>query len=107
MTLSTTRKKPGYAVFKTGYITNGNLTAVASDASFFETHLIDGANPYPQAMQENIKKIQKRLMTFEEDFENAPDFSYPDGYTGTKIDFSGHGRLPKPPAAWCITTWKI
>lgn len=82
-------EKPGYAVFKTGYITNGNLTAVASDASFFETHLIDGANPYPQAMQENIKKIQKRLMTFEEDFENAPDFSYPDGYTGTKIDFSG------------------
>lgn len=88
--------KPGAPLIKGGYLVeqdsanslNGEIP-ITVDHSFFETHTIDAQNPYPAPVQENIKKVCRRIMTYEEDFENVEPYEIPAGYNKTRVEFSG------------------
>lgn len=88
--------KDGQPVFKGAYLANYNagvLTGGAIDVntsdSFFNSHTIDSANPYPDLVRSTVEKINSALVTVENDFKNAPEFLYPAEHTGSRVFFSG------------------
>lgn len=88
--------KEGTPVLKGGFLTTGfdgeltlqSFTFHASD-SFFDTHTVDGEDPFPQSVRDALDTINHALMTYEEDFRNAPVFAYPEEYTGSRVYFTG------------------
>lgn len=90
-------KKAGNPIFDGAYLVSGEqksvlkggtLTVDTSD-NFYDTHTIAMDDSYPSSVQESINKICNRLYTNKQDFENAVAFTYPTGYTGPKIAYSG------------------
>lgn len=71
-----------------GNVSGGKINVNTKD-SFYKTHTIDSTNAYPDSVKESIAAIAKSVMTYEEDFENAPQFEYPSGYNGSKVYFTG------------------
>ena len=71
-----------------GRIFRGNVEFDTND-KFFTDHTIDSTNPYPDSIKENIDKINHALLTYEEDYANAPEFVYPANHTGSKVYFKG------------------
>lgn len=88
--------KEGTPVLKGGFLTTGTagvltLPSFTFDAadSFFDTHTVDGDHPFPQSVRDALDTINHALMTYEEDFQSAPVFAYPEEYTGSRVYFTG------------------
>ena len=73
-------------------ISGGNSDVNTSD-SFYKSHTIDSTNSYPESVRSSVASLAKAVMTYEEDFENAPEFDYPAGYEGSRVYFTG-GYIP-------------
>ena len=56
---------------------------------FFTEHTIDSSNPFTDTVKQTINKINYNLLTYEEDYQNVPEFLYPAEYTGSKVYFKG------------------
>lgn len=94
-------KKDGNPVFHGAYLVSGdpgNIKGgnidVNTEDSFYGSHTIDSTDSYPDSVKNNIASLAKALMTYEEDFQNAPEFSYPAGYEGSRVYFTG-GSIPE------------
>lgn len=89
-------EKEGSPVFDGAFLVNGSVSELSGrgfqfDAQdpFFSEHTVDSGDSYPDTVKEAIRKINYALMTYEEDFQNAPDFVYPSDYTGSRVYFTG------------------
>ena len=72
-----------------GSLTVGGLTFKSQD-TFFETRTVDGADPLPQTIVDNLALINRALMTYEDDYAAAPMFEFPADYEGSRTVFSGN-----------------
>lgn len=86
----------GSPVFTGVYLVNGNPGKLTkgnfefdTNHSFFDQHTIDSTNPFPERLKETFDKINYNLLTYEEDYANAPEFTYPAEHTGSKVYFKG------------------
>ncbi len=90
------REKEGTPVFtgafmvsgSVGELSEGTLRFHAQDP-FFDSHTIDSDSLYPDSVKEALQKISYALITYESDYQDAPDFAYPAGYTGSRVHFTG------------------
>ena len=58
-------------------------------ARFFDTHTIDSKNPLPDEIKNNLNTLLRGIATTEEDWLNAPEYTYSDEYQGPEIYFTG------------------
>ena len=72
-----------------GVLQVGEYSFNAAD-SFFDSHTISINDTYPVNVQDNIKKINKAIMTYYDAFENVDEFQYPGTQAGSKILFTGN-----------------
>lgn len=92
-------KKNGTPVFDGFYLTSdndehtilsGGSIDVDTSADFFKYRIIDSSNdPYPMHVKKALDKINFELMTYDDDYQNAEPFIYPEGYDGTMVMFNG------------------
>ena len=88
--------KDGTPIFKGVFLADSDAGTLSvgdfsfkADDKFFDTHTINADEPYPESVQNNLQKINRALMTYEEDYENAPVFEYPADAAGSRVYFTG------------------
>ena len=89
-------EKNGEPVFKNAFLVNDTNTTLSNKGlsfnasnKFFDTHTISSADPFPATIRNDLETLRHALYTYEEDYELAKPFIFPDGYNGPKIVFSG------------------
>lgn len=71
-------------------IFTGFATASGRPDSFFAAHTVLRDDFYPRAVQAKLDEMNAALLTFEEDYANAPAFEYPERDPGFRVHFSGN-----------------
>lgn len=99
VTLIPNSEKEGCPVFDGFYLTCGDdktiLTGGSRDVnaadSFFDSHTVSCADAYPIHIINALKKINDALLTYEDDYRNAPDYNFHTdrGASGFRLRFSG------------------
>lgn len=92
------RGKAGNPVFDGAYIVRGDFKGTLSGGAFsfeagdafFDKHVVDSKNPYPNEIKEALDEINKFLLTYEYEYENPPVYKYPSSYKGVKFRFTGN-----------------
>lgn len=67
----------------------GSTYKISSNDPFYDTHTIDSKNPLPEDKKDALKTLCLAIATDASDWENPPEFTYPDDYIGPEIYFSG------------------
>jgi len=89
--------KLGNPLFDGAYLISGDLAqtlqggsiSVNTKDAFYDTHIIDSMNAYPQTVQTAIQQINRSLLTYESDYKDVSAFTYPKDYKGVKLNFKG------------------
>lgn len=87
--------KAGQPVFYGGYLASkeelmlSGKHSVNTKNKFFRSHTINIGNSLPKATAENIVNMALATMTSENDFANAPKYTYPANFKGAKVKFGG------------------
>ena len=100
VTVEKNPEKEGAPVF------TGVATASGQADAFFQNHTVLRDDFYPQTVQAKLDEINAALLTFEEDYANAPVFDYPERDPGFRVHFSGNS-LAEIASGAVITTISI
>lgn len=81
--------KTGMPVFTEGLCGFSDLLTTGQ-LVFLAAHTVTAGEPVPAHILDNLDRLNKWLITTEEEYLSAPAFAYPEGYTGVKITFTGN-----------------
>ena len=84
VTVEKNPEKEGTPVFTGVAAASGQMDA------FFQNHTVLQGDFYPQTVQAKLDEMNAALLTFEEDYANAPVFDYPERDPGFRVRFSGN-----------------
>ena len=89
------KEKSGAPEFDGAYIVKGDKKetlkggslSVDTGNSFLNKYVVDSKNPYPEKIKKALDEMNKFLLTYEDEYENAPIYEYPSSYKGVKFRF--------------------